>query len=104
MSRYPWARPARSLRHLLAVAPFLALGCSKDVLGPQPGLLEGGGVPPSPNVVCQDQLTTLVQIHGSDFSPVPVDVPNSPRVALPDIALTLSKELDGSSASGLPIL
>jgi hypothetical protein len=104
MSRYSCARQLRSLRLLCAAAPLLAWGCSKDVVGPQPGLLEGGGVPPSPNVVCQDQLTTLVQIHGSDFSPIPVDVPNSPRTALPDIALTRSKDLDGSSAGGLPIV
>jgi hypothetical protein len=83
----------------LFVAAAATWACSNDVLGPQPSLAPGVS-PPTPNVVCQDQLTSSVQIHGTDFSPVPVDVPNGPRAALPDVTLTLAKTLSGSAGDG----
>src|SRR4051794_22111292 len=80
-------------------ALLVAWGCSNDVVGPQP-TLEPGVLPPTPNVVCQDQLTTSIQIHGTHFSPVPVDVPNGPRAALPDVTLTQLKTLAGAASDG----
>src|SRR5688500_1479078 len=74
-------------------------GCSNDVVGPHP-TLEPGVLPPTPNVVCQDQLTTSIQIHGTHFSPVPVDVPNGPRAALPDVTLTQARTLAGAAGDG----
>jgi hypothetical protein len=48
--------------------------------------------------VCGDQLTTEVVVRGSGFSPVAIDLPNAPRVALPGVRLTRKHELDGSAA------
>lgn len=95
-------RAQQLCRNSFFLVAAAAWGCSSDVVGPQPSLAPGVS-PPTPNVVCQDQLATAVQIHGTNFSPVPVDVPNAPRAAIPDVTLRRAKTLTGAAGNGLQI-
>jgi len=85
---------------VLPVAALAAVGCSEDVTGPKPAIeppsQEASPPPVEPPIICNAQLTSEVTLHGEDFSPVPIDIPNDPKVALPDITLTRSHAIDGS--------
>lgn len=70
----------------------LSTGCSNEVDGPTP-------VPAAvdPQVICH-QADTWVLINGTDFSPSPVDaLTDDPRVALPQVTLSLVNDIDGST-------
>lgn len=87
---------------LLMIASLYS--CSEAVAGPDPSLGteadgEGATAALDPGIVCRAQLSTEVSIAGDGFSPLPVDVPDDPRAALPDIALVRSRDLDGGAVS-----
>ena len=82
----------RLLFAFLAVS-FLATGCSRDITGPSPEVLNL-----EPDIVCNDQLTTEIIIHGSGMSPLGLDLLNSPEVSLPELTVTKIQELDGTEA------
>ncbi len=78
--------------------------CSEAVAGPDPSLGteadgEGATAMLDPGIVCRAQLSTEVSIAGEGFSPMPVDIPDDPRAALPDITLVRSLDLDGGAVS-----
>jgi hypothetical protein len=79
-------------------------GCSKKLDGPTPKLeapmKSAKQSPVDPGLVCRDQLTTKVTVHGEGFSPIPIDIPKAPKTALPSVTLTLGHNLDGSKAGG----
>jgi hypothetical protein len=81
----------------------LASGCDAGLEGPVPGVNaphKNAKKPPAdPPLVCRDQLTTEVVVHGEGFSPIPIDVPDAPKAALPTITLTRSEALDGADLS-----
>src|SRR5688572_23962233 len=84
---------------LCAFAP----ACSEKLEGPKPSLEppSAAAAPPpvDPEIVCRDQLTTEVAIHGERLSPVPIDIPKSPKTALPTITLARAHDLDGGAVS-----
>jgi hypothetical protein len=55
--------------------------------------------PVSPEILCNDQLTTEVTVQGEAFSPIPIDIPKAPKAALPTITLLRGHDLDGTPAS-----
>lgn len=76
--------------------------CSAEVSVPDPSI-----VSPAPNsqersvspvIICNDQFPTTVTVNGDHFSPIPIDIPNDPRVALPSITINKASELDGTQA------
>ncbi|TNF27438.1 MAG: hypothetical protein EP329_19425 [Deltaproteobacteria bacterium] len=73
-------------------------GCSAEVTGPTPDVVDptaGTALPVDPGVICREQLTTPVVVHGDRFSPIPFDIPNDPKAALPTLTLIRAHELDG---------
>jgi IPT/TIG domain len=99
-------RSTATLSHGLSlIAAALALAsCSKKLDGPAPALQTKGGLPVSPAIVCGDQLTTELTVSGERFSPVPVNVPEKPAIALPSLTLSRSAALDGGDASAVKVL
>ncbi|MGD8861747.1 MAG: kelch repeat-containing protein [Myxococcales bacterium] len=86
----------------MSTAAALA-ACSADVKGPAPNVeppsAEASPPPVDPEIVCRDQLTTTVTLNGENFSPVPIDIPDAPKLSLPDVVLTRSHALDGAEVS-----
>lgn len=73
-------------------------GCSRKVEGPVPV-----PVVASPQVVCNAQLDTWIRLSGSGFSPVPVEsLTDGPKLALPQVTLKRSADIDGSNLSSEP--
>ncbi|MDH5672857.1 MAG: hypothetical protein OEZ06_11955 [Myxococcales bacterium] len=88
---------------VLALSLLVAMGCSEELQGPKPTIeapaAEAEPPPVDPEIICRDQLTSTVTLHGDAFSPVPIDVPNHPKVALPDVILTRSHDLSGAEVA-----
>lgn len=82
-------------------------GCGAELTGPVPTLANG---PPAselavePGVVCNAQVTTEVILRGDGFSPVPIDLPKAPRLALPSVTLVRAHSLDGKDGKREEIL
>lgn len=98
-------RRSRRLSVLCLCAAWVALlglGCSEEVTGPAPSLgdpVAGAPLPVAPGLICQiqhPQEGTPVVISGAGFSPLPFGIPGDPRVALPQVTLVRSLELDGA--------
>ncbi|MDD9932234.1 MAG: hypothetical protein OXT09_01445 [Myxococcales bacterium] len=85
---------------LVAALALGAAACSSEVKGPEPASepASASADPPpvDPEIICRDQLRTEVTLNGSGFSPVPIDIPGDPKVALPDVLLSRGHGLDGS--------
>ena len=81
--------------------PVAVLGCSDELQGPRPDLpspsASASPPPVDPEIICRDQLTTEVTLHGEHLSPIPIDIPKHPRAALPTISLSRAHELDGGA-------
>lgn len=79
----------------------LALGCARELDGPEPG-------PPraksraalDPAVVCRDQRVTEVALHGEGFTPLVVGAPDEAKTVLPTLRLTRTHGLDGTEGGG----
>ncbi len=81
----------------LLVLPTAA--CQEEVTGPTPSISEEEGqLPVDPGIICRAQLTTDVILNGDGFSPIPIDIPNGPKIALPSVTLSRSTELNGDAA------
>ena len=91
----------------LGLAGTLATGCEQKMDGPQPVVdnpsTSADPAPIDPGIICRDQRISDVVINGSGMSPVPIDVPNNPRTALPTVLLTRGLNLDGSAGDGLEV-
>ena len=88
----------------LGLTAAVVLGaCSQGLEGPVPAVdppSQNASPPPvDPEILCRDQLTTEVTVHGEGFSIVPIDVPDAPKAALPSIRLTRGHALDGADLS-----
>jgi len=76
--------------------------CSHELDGKTPAVeapTKGHDLPVDPGIVCGEQLRTEIEVHGSGFSPVPIDLPKHPRAALPDLTLTRTSTLDGDTVA-----
>lgn len=78
--------------------------CSSKLEGPSPGLADADSLPVAPAVACGEQLTTVLDVNGARFAPVPVNVPAEPVLALPTVRLSRSAALDGSSADAVEVI
>lgn len=101
--------PVRPLRYVSVLsAVFLAAsGCAQKLTGPSPATKNpaaGQSLPVDPGILCRDQLTTDVVVHGSGFSPVPVGVPGDTKTELPTITLLQTGALDGSGTGGAKLV
>jgi len=93
-----------SLKCLLTLAlSGGAIACSKEVETPQPSIEppSAAAAPPpvDPEIVCSDQFSSAVTLHGEHFAPIPIDLPKNPKIALPTVSLLRSHELDGGNVS-----
>ena len=79
-------------------------GCSKQVDGPEPALSNKSVLPVSPAIICGDQLTTELTLSGERLSPVPVNIPKQPAIALPSLTLTRRTALDGNAVDTVKVL
>jgi hypothetical protein len=91
-------------RALLALMATIALvACSQKVETPTPAIEppSSAAAPPpvDPEIVCRDQLASRVTVHGENFTPLPIDLPGSPKLALPTVVLSRTHELDGGAVS-----
>ena len=55
--------------------------------------------PVDPEIICRDQITSKVTVHGSGFSPVPIDIPHAPKTALPNVILSRAHSLTGKAVA-----
>jgi hypothetical protein len=95
----------------LAALATTLLGCSAEVTGPKPSVevpaktaTTPKPLPVDPGIVCNAQLTTPVVVHGQHFSPIPIDIPKNPRLALPSLTLLHTHALDGTAADAAAVL
>lgn len=104
ISSHVWNNAA-SWRRLVWGAALCAVGagCSSGLEGPTPDVKppskNARQAPVEPPIVCRAQLATSVTVNGEGFSPVPIDIPDAPKAALPSITLTRSQALDGAELS-----
>ncbi|HKP64903.1 MAG TPA: IPT/TIG domain-containing protein [Polyangiales bacterium] len=82
---------------------LICAGCSDKFSGPTPTLSKSR-LPVAPAIVCGDQQTTELTLNGEHLSPVPLNIPNKPAIALPSLTLTRSAALDGGDASKMELL
>lgn len=87
----------KKLRHTALV--LACAGCSMGLDGPTPSLSKI-----SPALVCGEQLSTVLDIRGQNFAPVPTNLPGSARLVLPTFALQRSALLDGSRGSAVELV
>jgi hypothetical protein len=88
-------RPLGSLT-VATTAILVAASCGRTVEGPTPATTGT-----DPQVVCGEQLETLVTLRGEGFSPAPVDgLTEAPRLAIPQVTLLRTGDIDGSAVEG----
>lgn len=92
----------RRMAAAFGVALSLLGACSKRIEGPEPTLSAAG--PVAPAIVCKAQRTSELTLTGRGLSPVPIDVPNHPAIAVPSVSFTRAHELDGATADGESVL
>lgn len=88
---------------LLAAACCGVVACDPVLEGPPPSLADPtpGELPVEPPILCREQQPaegTAVTVHGDSFAPIPFDIPNDPKVALPDLTLLGAHDLLGGEA------
>lgn len=90
----------------IAAACVVLAGCADKLDGPKPKLQPSGSnmLAVEPSVVCNEQLTTEVALHGKGFSPLAIDVPNDPRIELPTVTLARSVDLKGKAAADVEVI
>ena len=82
-----------------------AVGCGHDLESPavtsDPPGTSGQPGPAAPDLVCVEQLTTKVTLHGGGFTPFPSQTLQSTvQLLLPTVALKRTTALDGTPATG----
>ena len=93
-----------AVRCSVAVALLVSAACSSKLDGPKPALATKDKLPLSPTIVCGDQLTTELTISGEGLSPVPVNIPKKPAIALPSLTLSRVSAADGGDADALQVV
>ena len=84
---------------------LVTAGCSKKLDGPTPKLTaDSGSSPIDPAIVCRAQRSTELTLKGLGLSPIPINVPHHPAIAIPSVSLLHGQELDGSTADGVSVL
>ena len=102
------------MRHTPAglLALLLTFGCASEVTGPSPtitgspGAEDPAAAPTSPGFACGEQLDTWVELRGTDFSPLLVDVIDAdkdPSLLLPTVTLTLVSTVEGDPTDDVAI-
>jgi hypothetical protein len=80
----------------LPLGLLVLAGCSHELTGPTPSLKTL-----DPNLVCTQQLTTTVTVHGDGLAPLTEDeLTKSPILALPAFTLVRTTDLVGTAATG----
>ncbi len=101
-------RPSSYLGATLLFAVSVTTACEQRLEGPSPAVdppSAAAATPPiDPGIICRDQRVSEVVVTGTGFSPVPIDVPNSPRTAIPTVTLTRALGLDGSPGDGAEVV
>ena len=89
-----------SIRYAFLFLLVLASGCAQELESPTPAT---SGL--DPNLVCGEQLVTAVTVSGSGLSPVVVDaLTDDPGLALPQLSLQKTQDLDGGGDGGDPVV
>ena len=73
-------------------------GCSAKTDGPKVEIASpsaGASLPLDPGLVCNEQLTTTVTVHGSGMSPMPIDLAGDARILLPSLTLDRTSTVTG---------
>lgn len=91
-------------RYSFLIALLACAGCSDKLDGPAPSLSQKSALPVSPAIVCGDQLTTELTLNGERFSPVPVNIPKKPAIAIPSLTLSRSAALDGGDSAAVKLV
>src|SRR5215208_6922962 len=96
----------RCMRALSAVSlSILALGslssaCQHEVTSP-----DVGADSVHPDLVCNRQVASAVEIHGSAFSPMPVQVLEEPAtLVLPSVTLAKAQDIAGTEQTGVTLV
>lgn len=102
----PGKERSRTIRTLTLLSCVAWAGCGEKLTGPSPKLQpkSGASLVVEPSVVCNEQLTTQVTLHGAGFSPLAIDIPSTPRIELPTVQLTRSATLDDSPNETVDVL
>ncbi len=83
-------------RHAAALGALAVAACSHQVSSPS---MTAGLV--RPDLVCAEQRTTRVTLTGDGFTPMPTGtLTSSPRLVLPEVLLTRTRDLGGAAAGG----
>ncbi|HTM45313.1 MAG TPA: IPT/TIG domain-containing protein, partial [Polyangiaceae bacterium] len=89
----------------LATLLFSTSACTSKVTGPTPSIEKPhNALPIDPGIACRAQLTTDVTVHGQNFSPIAIDIPKDPKVALPTVTLLKAHALDGGAGDDSKIV
>jgi len=93
---------------MLLGAGLTTLGCEDTLSGVSPSISDPtpGSLPTEPGILCRMQhpeAGTPVLVSGGGFSPIPFDIPNDPKVSLPDIVLVRGHQLDGDASDGVEV-
>jgi hypothetical protein len=87
----------RKTRSLLASMAALAAACSAQITGPTPSINQNGL---DPALICDEQLTTEVQLAGAQLSPLAIDAATGqPELAIPAITLLRTADLTGTAVA-----
>lgn len=86
----------RATRTLGLLCVLWVVGCQESLTGPTPE-----PVSVEPDLVCVEQLTTVVTLRGEGLSPLPVDtLTGMPLLELPDVHLLRRLDVAGAPAAG----
>ena len=107
MSHRPFLH--RSYAPWLLLGILCTLGCEEELRGPAPSIDNptSDTLPVDPGIICSEQHPeggTIITASGATFAPVAFDVPNGPKVALPDVVLRPFSALDGSTPDADTVL
>lgn len=87
---------------LLALGAGLLVGCESRIDSPEVRAQQGVAAV-EPDVVCAEQLTTSVTLHGDGFTPMPsktLEGEGTTQLILPEVRLLRQIDLDGKAAVG----
>ncbi|PJB35644.1 MAG: hypothetical protein CO108_25080 [Deltaproteobacteria bacterium CG_4_9_14_3_um_filter_63_12] len=99
-----------ALAGLIIIQCALWLGCAEELAGPKPGIespAPGQALPVDPGIVCKMQHPaegTATVVTGSKLSPLPFDIPDAPKTALPQMTLVRTQNLDGSAGDNAEVV
>lgn len=83
--------------------------CKNELTGPSPSIespAEGAELPVDPGIICSTQHAedgTALAVSGTALAPIPFDIPNDPKVGLPDLNLTRTSGVSGGDADAFSV-